>query len=443
MNKDLTVGNVRSTLGRFILPLLGWMLFQQLYNITDSLVAGKFISSSALAAVGNSYEITLVYISFAFGITMGCSVVVSQLFGAKRYRDVNAAISTTFIYTFCFCSLLVVVGLLSTDWLLELIQTPAELMAPSAEYLDIYIYGVWFLFFYNVATGIFSAMGDSRTPFIFLAFSSVLNIIVDIIFVSAFGMGVAGVAWATFLCQGLSSVVSCAVLFRRLTAMVHSEKSVIFSFPLLGKILKVAIPSTCQQLFVSVGNIMVQSVINSFGAVIMAAYAAAIKLNNMVITTLMTLGNGVSSFVAQNIGAGKVDRVKSGYRNGLGIAFVFIIPVTILFFFFGRFLLIMFVSADETDIIEAGRSFQTIISPFYLVVALKIITDAVLRGMGRMLPFVISTFADLILRVVLAFVLSFVFGYIGIWYSWPIGWVVGTVFSVIFYLRSDKGKSVV
>ena len=161
MNKDLTVGNVRSTLGRFILPLLGSMLFQQLYNITDSLVAGKFISSSALAAVGNSYEITLVYISFAFGINM---VVVSQLFGAKRYRDVKAAISTTFIYTFCFCSLLVVVGLLCTDWLLELIQTPAELMAPSAEYLDIYIYGVWFLFFYNVATGIFSAMGDSRTP---------------------------------------------------------------------------------------------------------------------------------------------------------------------------------------------------------------------------------------------------------------------------------------
>ncbi|MGN0907256.1 MAG: MATE family efflux transporter [Bullifex sp.] len=443
MNKDLTVGNVRGTLVRFILPLLGSMIFQQMYNITDSLVAGKLISSSALAAVGNSYEITLVYISFAFGINMGCSVVVSQLFGAKRYGDVKSAISTTFIYTFCLCLLLMGAGLVFTDMLLELIQTPAELMAPSAEYLDIYIYGVFFLFFYNVATGIFSAMGDSRTPFIFLAFSSVLNIIVDIIFVAVFHMGVAGVAWATFMCQGLSSVVSCAVLFRRLKSMVHEGKAVLFSFPLLGKILKVAVPSTCQQLFVSVGNIMIQSVINSFGAVVMAAYAAAIKLNNMVITTLTTLGSGVSSFVAQNIGAGKSDRVKSGYRNGLGIGILFIIPVTVLFFFFGKYLLIMFVSADESEIIEAGRAFQMIVSPFYAVVAVKIITDAVLRGMGRMLPFVISTFADLILRVALAFIFSAFLGYIGIWLSWPVGWLVGTVLSVVFYIRSDKGKSVV
>lgn len=443
MNKDLTVGSVRSTLVRFILPLLGSMIFQQMYNITDSLVAGKLISSSALAAVGNSYEITLIYISFAFGINMGCSVVVSQLFGARRFGDVKSAISTTFIYTFFLCTVLIGAGLIMTDMLLELIRTPAELMAPSAEYLDIYIYGVFFLFFYNVATGIFSAMGDSRTPFIFLAVSSVLNIITDIIFVAFFHMGVAGVAWATFLCQGLSSVVSCAVLFRRLKTMVHEEKAVLFSFPLLGKILKVAVPSTCQQLFVSVGNIMVQSVINSFGAVVMAAYAAAIKLNNMVITTLTTLGSGVSSFVAQNIGAGKSDRVRSGYRNGLGIGIIFIIPVTIFFFFFGKFLLIMFVSADEAEIIEAGRAFQTIVSPFYAVVAVKIITDAVLRGMGRMLPFVISTFADLILRVALAFIFSSFFGYIGIWLSWPVGWTVGTVFSVVFYLRSDKGKSVV
>ncbi len=443
MNKDLTVGNVRSTLGRFILPLLGSMLFQQLYNITDSLVAGKLISSSALAAVGNSYEITLVYISFAFGINMGCSVVVSQLFGAKRYRDVKTAISTTFIYTFFLCALLVTIGLVLSDALLELIRTPAGLMAPSAEYLDIYIYGVLFLFFYNVATGIFSAMGDSRTPFFFLAFSSLLNIAVDIVFVALFDMGIAGVAWATFLCQGISSVLSCTVLFKRLKEMVHEERAVLFSLPLLGKILKVAIPSTCQQLFVSVGNILVQSVINSFGAVVMAAYAAAIKLNNMVITTLMTLGSGVSSFAAQNIGAGKSDRVKSGYGNGIAIALIFILPVTIVFFFFGRFLLLMFVSGAETDIIEAGRSFQMIISPFYFVVAVKIITDAVLRGMGKMLPFVISTFADLILRVVLAFVFSSFFGYIGIWYSWPVGWLVGTLFSVVFYLISDKGKSVV
>ena len=442
MNKDLTKGNVRTVLLSFIIPLLGSMLFQQLYNITDSLVAGKLISSYALAAVGNSYEITLIFISFATGISMGCSVVVSQLFGAGRKSDVKCAVSTTFILTLVVSITLLVLGLIFAEPLLKVIKTPEDLVNPSLQYLEIYILGVPFLFLYNTSTGIFSALGDSKTPFVFLAISSILNIIVDIVFVACFDMGIRGVALATFLCQGLSSIVSLVVVIKRLKNIDTSEFK-LFSLPILKKILIIAIPSTCQQLFVSVGNILIQTVINSFGAVVMAAYAAAIKLNNMVITALMTLGNGVSSFTAQNIGALLSERVKKGYREGLLIAFTFILPIALIFLIFGKYLLLMFIAAKDINIIEAGRSFQVIVSWFYPVVAIKIITDGSLRGMGRMGAFMTSTFADLIIRVVLSFILSISFGYIGIWYSWPIGWVIGMAFSVLFYIKADKSKSII
>ena len=205
MNKDLTVGNPSTVLWKFCLPLFGSIVFQQLYNIADSWVAGKFIGQNALAAVGNSYEITLIFIAFAFGCNIGCSVLVSQLFGAREYGDVKTAVFTAALSSGLVCLLLMLVGILGCDGLLTLINTPEEVFADSALYLDIYVWGLPFVFFYNIATGVFSALGDSKTPFIFLAVSSLSNIAVDILFVTAFKMGVAGVAWATFLCQGFFS----------------------------------------------------------------------------------------------------------------------------------------------------------------------------------------------------------------------------------------------
>ena len=194
MNKDLTVGNPSTVLWKFCLPLFGSIVFQQLYNIADSWVAGKFIGQNALAAVGNSYEITLIFIAFAFGCNIGCSVLVSQLFGAREYGDVKTAVSTAALSSSLVCLLLMLVGILGCDGLLTLINTPEEVFADSALYLDIHVWGLPFVFFYNIATGVFSALGDSKTPFIFLAASSLSNIAVDILFVTAFKMGVAGVA---------------------------------------------------------------------------------------------------------------------------------------------------------------------------------------------------------------------------------------------------------
>ena len=286
MNKDLTVGSPSKVLWQFCLPMFGSILFQQLYNIADSLVAGKLIGENALAAVGNSYEITLIFLAFSFGCNIGGSVIVSRYFGAKDYNTMKTAVSTALIGTVVLCGALMAVGLLGCRSLLVLIRTPAELMADSAEYLDIYTLGLPFLFLYNVATGIFTALGDSRTPFLFLAVSSTANIAVDVLFVAAFDMGVAGVAWATFLCQGVSCVLSLWVVARRVRAVPSEGEWVWFSWKMLGQIAVVAIPSILQQSFVSVGNIIIQSVVNSFGASVIAGFAAATKLNNVLISSL-------------------------------------------------------------------------------------------------------------------------------------------------------------
>ena len=256
MNKDLTVGKPSQVLWQFCLPMFGSIIFQQLYNIADSLVAGKFIGENALAAVGNSYEITLIFIAFAFGCNIGCSVIVSRYFGAKEYDDMKTSVYTALIGSAVLCAALMVFGLLGCRSLLELINTPEEILADSALYLDIYVLGLPFMFFYNIATGIFSALGDS----------SLSNIGVDILFVAGFHMGVAGVAWATFLCQGVSCILAMVVVFRRMKAIPAQRKTVWFSWGMLGKIAVVAIPSILQQSFISVGNIILQSVINTFGA---------------------------------------------------------------------------------------------------------------------------------------------------------------------------------
>ena len=252
MNKDLTVGKTSTVLWKFCLPLFGSIIFQQLYNIADSFVAGKFVSEDALAAVGNSYEITLIFIAFAFGCNIGCSVVTAQLFGAKRYKEMKTAVYTTLIAGGVLCFVLMAVGGIFCTDLLRLINTPDNVLADSKLYLDIYILGLPFVFYYNIATGIFSALGDSKTPFIFLACSSMSNIGMDILFVTAFQMGVAGVAWATFICQGISCILAVIVVFLHLAKIKTTEKAEVFSWKLLGKISIVAIPSILQQvLFLS------------------------------------------------------------------------------------------------------------------------------------------------------------------------------------------------
>lgn len=434
MNKDLTVGKPSTVLWRFCLPLFGSVIFQQLYNIADSLVAGKFIGEDALAAVGNSYEITLIFIAFAFGCNIGCSVVVSRLFGAKEYRGMKTAVCTAMLVSLTVCALLMALGFIFCRPLLGRINTPATLMGNSLLYLRIYICGLPFLFFYQLATGIFSALGDSKTPFLFLAASSLSNIAADVVFVTALGMGVDGVAWATFLCQGVSCILAVWLVFRRLSDIPTQGRWPRFSLPILKQLSVIAVPSILQQSFISVGNIVIQGAINRFGPGVIAGYSAAIKLNNLVITSFTTIGNGISNFTAQNIGAGKPGRIREGFRAGHKMVWAISLPLCIAYVLGGERLLYLFLEQPTAKAVQAGREFLRIVSPFYLVVSLKLVADGILRGAGMMKRFMVTTFTALLLRVALALTLSkTALGSTGIWLAWPVGWVVATTLSLVFY----------
>ena len=328
-------------------------------------------------------------------------------------------------------------GLICSTSMLQWIKTPAEVFADSQRYLDIYLWGLPFLFYYNLSTGIFSALGDSRTPFVFLVISSVSNIFLDILFVSVFQMGVAGVAWATFLCQGISCVLAVLTVLTRLQKLKSTDNVKWFDRTILKQFVSIAVPSTLQQSIISVGNIVIQGIINGFGAEVMAGYSGAIKLNNLVITSFTTLGNGMSNYTAQNLGAGKHNRIHEGFRAGLRLVCMLCVPFALVYFFFGTNLMQFFLKEPTETAIFSGTMFLRIVAPFYFVVAAKLVADGILRGSGRMRQFMTATFTDLILRVVLAFLFSATaLGYNGIWCAWPVGWIVATAISLGFYRKN-------
>ena len=437
MNKDLTVGEPRKILWQFALPMFISVIFQQLYNIADSVIVGNFAmyGEDALAAVGASYPITMIFMAIALGCNTGCAVVISQLFGAKKYREMKTAVSTTLLASFVISIVLTVCGLLFSRGMLKMISTPENIFTDADVYLKIYIGGFIFLFFYNVVTGIFTSLGDSKTPLYFLIGSSVSNIILDYVFVAMLHWDVAGVAWATFVCQGIACVLALFTLQKRLKSIEVGEKAESFSWPMLKKVMAFAIPSILQQSFVSVGNIFVQNLINSFGSSVIAGYSAAIKINTFAVTCFSTTGNAVSSFTAQNVGAGYYDRVKQGLKSGLLMGLIIGIPFFVSGFFGGGILMKLFMKEQSTVALETGVQFLKIVAPFYFVIPMKLITDGLLRGSGAMRYFMISTFGDLILRVALGYILAVPFGTTGIWMSWPIGWTIGTVLSLWFYKK--------
>lgn len=438
--KDLTTGNPFQVIMRFMLPMLFSMIFQQVYSVVDSVVAGKYIGVDALGAVGASQPITAVFIAFAVGTGMGMNVVISNFFGAKKFKRVKSTISTSVITVLVMSVILTLAGSFGCDEMLRLLSTPQNIFSDASLYLRIYIWGILFLMLYNAATSIFTAMGDSVTPLIFLIFSSVLNIILDVVFVTSLHMGVSGVAWATFIAQGIASVLAVVTVFFKVQKIKTGPYKK-FQWILLGRVMAIAVPSIMQQSFVSVGQLFVQGRINSFGSVVVAGYSAAFKIQLFVLAALTTVSNAISSFTAQNLGAGKVERVKAG--TGIGLRIIFIMAV--LFFMAGFFmaepLMGLFMDGAtkaSLDGILVGVGFLHIVTPFYLLISVKFIYDGVLRGLAVMKAFMASTFTDLISRVILSFLFSVPFGYKGIWWSWPVGWALGTALSFYFGRRALK-----
>lgn len=434
MIKDMTQGEPGKVLLGFTLPMLGSVVFQQMYNIVDSVVAGKCIGPNALAAVGASYPVTMIFVAIALGMNVGCSVLISQLFGAKKMETLKTAVFTAIISVLVLSVILTILGCLGCDMMIRLLQTPDDIFKDSALYLRIYILGLIFVFLYNICNGIFTALGDSTTPFYFLVASSIGNIVLDLVFVICFKMGVAGVAWATFTAQGLAAVAAFLVLLKRMKK-IKTKSYQRFSRNMLKKIAWLSVPSILQQSFVSVGNLFIQGIVNSYGAVVIAGYSGAIKLNTFAVTSFSTMANSLSNFTAQNIGAGKTERVKQGFWSCLKMSMCVILPFTLLYVFGGGMVMRLFVNADSTAVIKEGILFLRIVAPFYIAVCIKLVCDGVLRGAAAMKLFMITTFSDLILRVLLAFIFQIFWGSVGIWLAWPVGWLAGMALSIVFYAR--------
>lgn len=437
MITDLTKGKPSGLIIRFTLPMLASVVFQQMYTLADFIIAGKFVDINALAAVGVSGMVTFLFMAFASGSNIGISVVISQHFGAKEYEKTKTAIYTALISMVTLAALFTVIGALVSSPLLDAMNTDPAIKGPSLQYLNIYIYGLVFLFLYNTCNGAFSALGDSTTPFIFLAVSSVSNIVLDALFVIKFGMGVAGVAWATFICQGFASVAAFAALILRIRKFEPSIKGRAFSADLFKETAHLAVPSILQQSFVSVGNILIMAKVNTFSNDFVAAYSSCIKLNTFVINCCMTIGNAVSSYSAQNIGAKKIKRISGGFRSGLLIGESVALLIMAVFMIFPDQVISLFLDTSKPELIQgaltAGRNFIHIVTPFYAFMTLKIISDGVLRGAGAMLEFLAGTFTSLFLRVLFSYVLGSAVGENGVWWAISIGWILPCAMSYVFY----------
>lgn len=436
MTKDMTKGAVAPILLKFSLPLLVSVVFQQMYNIADSMIAGRCINNDALSAIGASYPITMIFLAVGTGMNIGCSVMISTFFGAKDFRQMKTAVYTSLISTGVLAVILTIAGYFTSGLFLKILGTDEGIFADSQTYLNIYVFGLIFLFIYNICTGIFTALGDSRTPLYFLIGSSLGNIGMDLLFVVVFKMGVAGTAWATFLCQGVCSILAFIVLIRRISR-IESGKFALFEWRMLGKIATLSVPSILQQSFVSVGQLFIQSLVNDCGTDVVAGYASAIKLNTFAITSFSTVGNSVSSFTAQNIGGREFGRVRNGFRVGAVAAIVIAAAFAVCYVVFSKSLIYLFMdstNANTAVAAAAGQEFLITVAPFYLAVTVKLVADGVLRGGRRMAAFMVTTFSDLILRVAFAFILKPVFGAKGIWLSWPVGWTVAAVISLAMYI---------
>lgn len=439
MVTDLTKEHPDKTLWRFLLPMMFSVAFQQIYNIADSMIAGRFAGEDALAAVGASYPITVIFMAFAVGMNLGASVIVSRLFGAGDRKGVKRAVTTAFASSLSLAVILTVYGYFFCRNMMEWIHTPQNIMQDGVLYLKIYVFGLIFLMLYNVCTGIFTALGDSRTPLWFLLGSSAGNIVLDLLFVAKLHWGVAGVAWATFIAQGISAVLALVTLLVRLQKFAGTERVPLFDRKLFVQILAIAVPSILQQSVLSVGNLFVQDIVNRYGSAVVAGYSGAIKLNTFAINIFMTLGSCLSSYTAQNIGAGKQERIPMGFRTGLKLSELTALPFVVLYFGLSQQMMGLFLNAESSAAIHAGVMFLRIVSPWYFMIVVKLMTDGIIRGSGAMIYFVIATIPDLILRIGFALMLSHRFGSTGIWMAWPFGWIAATVLTIIFYRKVKNG----
>lgn len=427
----------------FAFPMIIGNLFQQFYTMVDSVVVGRFVSEHALAAVGASYSLTNVFISIAIGGGVGASVLTSRYFGSREYRKMKTSVTTAMLSFLMVSLILGGIGLFFGQEIMELLNTPENILEQATEYLNIYFLGLPFLFMYNILSAMFNALGRSKIPLYLLIFSSVFNIVLDVVFVREFHMGVAGVAWATLIAQGISAVVAFLLFVREMKQYQGEKGDTRFDKEEFSSMSRIALPSILQQSTVSIGMMLVQSVVNSFGAEMLAGFSAAMRIESICIVPMAAMGNVMSSFTAQNLGAGKQERVVKGYHTGYGIVFGFGMILCVILEFFYQPLIGMFLGEEGTALaMSTGTDYLRFIGWFFTFIGLKMITDGLLRGAGDMKMFTVANLVNLSIRVIMAVTLAPVFGIAMVWYAVPVGWAANYVISFLEYRTGKWRKKV-
>ena len=419
----------------FSFPMMMGNLFQQFYTMADSIIVGRFIGEAALAAVGASAALSAVFIAIAVGGGAGALVITSNAFGRKDFTLVKESISTSLI-SFCILSVvLAAAGYAFSERIMSLLNPPEDIKSDAVLYLRIYFLGLPFLFMYNIISSVFNSLGKSRIPLFLLIFSSLLNIVLDIAAVTALGMGIAGAAWATLISQALSAVLSFIILTKTLKSMDGRRKR-LFSSSIFSSMTKIALPSIIQQTTINFGMMLVQSVVNTFGSEVLAGYSASIRIDNIVTVPLSAVGNAMSPYTAQNSGAGKNERIDTGWKSALAIILSFAIAICIILQAFNTEIISLFLGTDgSAAAYRTGEEYLSYLGWFYGILGFAFVTGGVLRGMGKMASFTAASIANLSLRVIGAMVFAPLYGVEIVWYVVPLGWILYFSICYVSYRR--------
>lgn len=426
---DLTQGKEGKQIIKFAIPMILGNLLQQVYNMTDGVVVGHYVGQDAFGAVGTAFPIMFLLIAFMMGLAAGISIIVSQLVGAKRADELRRAISTTYWVTVVFGLVALVVGLLIAEPMLRyVLVVPDVVFADTLAYLRIMFYTMPFMFIFNTYSGLMRAMGDSHTPLYFLIFSTVLNIGLDIWFVAGFGLGVPGVAWATFLATGVAAIAVTVYAYLKIPALRIAPRDMAFDGGLFRQMLRLGIPSALQQAFMSAGMIAVQRLVNSFGIETMSAFNAGGRIEQVVTMPIMNIQMALSTFVAQNIGAGKMERIERGFRVTQKIMVGTSVVCGAILVVGARFFIRAFVPTATPLVLSLGASYLTMMGSMVWIFYIQSAMQGVLRGAGDVMICTVSTMASFGVRLVLAYLLAgTAIAQHAIWWTMPVGWLVGLV----------------
>lgn len=440
MKGDLTRGPVMKTMLIFAVPMILGNLLQQCYNVADTLIVGRFLGPDALAAVGSSFTLMTFLTSILLGLCMGCSAVFSIRFGQKDFDGLKDSIFTSFLLIAAICAVLNLAAFLSIGWILLLLKVPEEIQGLMRDYLMVIFSGITAVFLYNYFSCLLRAIGNSVIPLVFLAVSAVMNIGLDLWFVLGLKRGVAGAAEATVISQYVSGIGIAVYSWFACPWLRIGREHCRIRLSCLKEIAGFSVLTCVQQSVMNLGILMVQGLVNSFGTTVMAAFAVAVKIDSFAYMPVQDFGNAFSSFIAQNFGAGRKDRIHAGFRGAVLVSLLFCLIISAVIWMFARPLMLLFVNEQETAIIAEGIRYLHIEGAFYCGIGCLFLLYGLYRALGRPGMSVVLTVISLGTRVALAYILSSIpeIGVVGIWWSVPIGWILADAAGFVYFIRRRR-----